>query len=91
MRVDVYSQLSSISAFAKDLKRVHLKLVFNYIVTAKLRISLVDVSLCLLTAVLNFSVCNGPKTNSNSTQIILGFLSRQNLYNPLVSLAGGRV
>ena len=42
MRVDVYSQLSSISVFATDLKRVHLKLVFNNIVTAELRISLVD-------------------------------------------------
>ena len=38
----------------------------------------------LLTGIINFCILNRPKKNSNSTQIILGFLSRQNVYNLLV-------
>ena len=49
-------------------------------------ISFVDEGWYWLTAFLNLCFCNGPKQNLNSTQIILGVLSKENLYNPLVRL-----
>ena len=53
--------------------------------------SLVDAGWYWLNAVLNFSVSNGPRKKSNSTQFILGFLSRENLLQPVIHwYSGGR-